>query len=147
MDKGEKILKLRSKGLSYSEIMKELNVNKSLVAFYCNEKRQKERFEKLQNNKEKREEYEKIVCEVIKESSNLNQVCVRLNKRSTNTNYSFIKNIISKYGLDISHFTEEPTLKKCKKLSLNEFFNINSTIASTKVKNKLIKERIKRMEM
>lgn len=147
MSKGEQILELRSKGFSYSEIMKELNVNKSLVAFYCNEKRQKERFENLQNSKEKREEYEKIVCEIIKESSNLNQVCIRLNKRSTNTNYSFIKKIISKYNLDVSHFIEEPILKKCKKIPLNEYFTINSTIASTKVKNKLIKERFKRMEM
>ena len=41
MSKGEQILELRSKGFSYSEIMKELNVNKSLVAFYCNEKKTK----------------------------------------------------------------------------------------------------------
>ena len=143
MDKGEKILELRSKGLSYSEIMKELDVTKSLVAFYCNEKRQKERFEKLQKSKEKKEEYEKIVCELIKESTNLNQVCIRLNKRSTNTNYLYIKDIISKYNLDISHFTEEPILKKCKRLSIEEILSLGSKISSSKIKERLIKEGIK----
>lgn len=141
--KGEKILKLRERGYTYSEIVKELNVTKSLVAFYCNEKRQKEYLEIIENNKKKKEEYEKIVCDVINECSNLNQVCIRLNKRPTNTNYVFLKNIISKYNLDISHFTEEFVPSKSKKYTFDDIFCVNSTFNSNKIKNKLIKENIK----
>ena len=35
IERRDKILKLRSEGMSYGEITKKLNCNKSTVAFYC----------------------------------------------------------------------------------------------------------------
>ena len=67
----EKVLELHNNGLSYNQIAKSLNMNKSTVAYYI------KRFdnEKYLHNKEikdkQRLEYEQIVCNVFLEQKNL----------------------------------------------------------------------------
>ena len=101
-ERRDKILKLHLEGKSYIQIAKELNCNKSLVAFYCNKKYN---LEKAREKEDSIKEYENIVCSIVKESQNLNQVCKKLGKRGTNTNRKQIEKIIKKYNLDTSHFT------------------------------------------
>ena len=103
MDKLKTIIEYREKGLSYQEIAKEVGCSKSLVALYCNSEYQ----EKIERKKTEQMEYERVICQLIKESDNINQVCKKIGKKPTNTNYSSIKKIISKYNIDTSHFTVE----------------------------------------
>ena len=42
-------------------------------------------------NQEQKKEYEELVCDVIRNSKNYNQVCVKLNKRPTNNTYNMLK--------------------------------------------------------
>ena len=144
MDKIKKIIDFHKNGYSYNDIAKELNISKSLVAYYCNEKRQQERLEKKQNALRKKEEYEKIICQLIKENTNLNQVLVLLNKRNTNTNYDFLKKIIDKYNIDTSHFTNDLTFVQRNKLSFEEIFCQESKMKTTSnVKAKLMELGLK----
>ena len=139
-----KIIELHKDGCSYNNIAKELNVSKSLVAYYCNEKKQQERLEEKQNSLRKKEEYEQLVCKLIKENTNLNKVLFLLNKRNTNTNYDFLKRIIEKYNIDTSHFTNDFSFVKREKISVEEIFCQNSKMKSTSnVKSKLIELGLK----
>lgn len=141
MDKREKILELREQGLSYKDISKKMNCSKSLVSFYCN----KNNWDKLEKRQKEQEIYEGLVCELIKNSTNINQVCKKLGKRSTNTNYAFVKKIISKYNLDTSHFTIEQTNRKAIRYSDEDVFCVNSTYTnSNTLKNRLIKKGFKK---
>ena len=134
------ILRLRSEGLSYSEICKRLGCNKSIVAFYCSGRY-------LLNNvdtEKQKQEYEELICKVITKCNNINQICKALGKKPTNTNYNFIKNIIKKYDINISHFTSEP-LKKCKHkpYTKEEIFTKNSKIKTSKLLNYILKYNLK----
>lgn len=109
IERREKILELRKQGKTYGEISKELGCVKSLVAFYCSDRYDDEK-QKLKEDSKL--EYELIVCDFVKSSNNINQVCKKLGKKATNTNYAFVKKIIDKYNLDTTHFTDEPTKQK-----------------------------------
>lgn len=137
----EEILKLRKEGLTYGEIVKKLNVTKSIVAYYCNENRFDENKDKI---KEKSKlEYEQIIINFIKDSNNINQVCKKLNIRPTNVNYLKINKIIDKYNLNIDHFCLDLT-KNNKLYTFDEIFCKNSLYKSySLLKNKLIKLKIK----
>lgn len=100
----DEILKLRSEGKTYSQISNELNCNRSLVAFYCGKRYDPEKEKEREASKI---EYEKIVCDAIKNLKNINQVCKFLGKQATNKNYQYVKKIIDKYNIDTSHFTSE----------------------------------------
>ena len=139
MEKVKEIIHLRECGYSYNEIAKLLNISKSIVAYYSNEKRQKERLLKKEESIKKKDEYEKVICNIIKEKNNLHQVLIALNKRATNTNYDFLKNIILKYNLDVSHFNNEIQQQKRNVLTIDDIFCEQSKMkSSTKVKNKII---------
>ena len=103
-ERRNKILELKEKGFSYTEICHELNCDKSLVAYYCGENKWQKKKESIIEKENSKIEYEQIVCNLIKNSDNINQVCILLGKRPTNINYIYIKNIIDKYNIDISHF-------------------------------------------
>lgn len=138
----EEILGMRMKypEMSYSQIAKELKISKSLVAFYCNEKNNIEKIEKIKLNELKKKEYEELVCDVIRNSKNYNQVCVKLNKRPTNNTYNMLKKIQEKYNIDISHFSSEIIINNTKKLNISEIFSENSKLKNNShLKEKLFK--------
>ena len=139
------IIKLHNEGYSYNKIAKKLNISKSLVAYYCNEERQQERLEKREIALRNKEEYEKLICKLIEENQNLNRVLFLLGKRSTNTNYDFLKNIIKKYNIDTTHFTHDLIVeKRRKKLTFEEIFCEESKMKSTpNVKSKIIELGLK----
>lgn len=142
IERREKILKLRSEGKSFGEISKELNCNKSLVAFYCGK-----RFDakKTKEYEDSEKEYEHIVCELVRNSENLNQVCKKLGKRGTNTNYDSIKRIIEKYNLDTSHFApSDYSNNRIKKYDASEVYCENSKFKNTNsLRKRLFKDGLK----
>lgn len=147
IERREAILKLRAEGKTYGEIAKELNCNRSLIAFYCGK-----RFdpEKQKEKEESKAEYEKIVCAAIKKSTSISEACKMVGKQPTNTNYKFIEKIIKKYNLDISHFSqyyEERRNGAFVRYSDSEVYCINSAIQSTSaLRKRLIKDGIKKAQ-
>ena len=128
----DEILKLRSEGKTYSQISSELNCNRSLVAFYCGKRYDPEKEKEREASKL---EYEKIVCDAIKNLKNINQVCKFLGKQATNKNYQYVKKIIDKYNIDTSHFTGKGwnvglQFKPYKEFSNDEVFVENSKYKS-----------------
>lgn len=119
----EEIKKLHKDGHSYGVIAKMKGTSKSIVAFYCNEKRQQEVVERCQIREKSQKEYEEIVCSIIKDSCSIYQVCKKLNKRPTNNNYLMVQKIIDKYNLSTTHFCEEKYRKTCDRLSDAEVFS------------------------
>lgn len=142
IERRNKILKLRLEGKSLKQIANELNCNKSLVAFYCNKKYN---LEKAKEREESTKEYENIVCKIVSESQNLNQVCKKLGKRGTNTNRRQIEKIIEKYNLDISHFkTFDFSENKIKKYEDQDVYCENSAYKNTNsIRKRLLKDGIK----
>lgn len=141
MDKLNRILNYREEGLSYNEIAKKIGCSKSLVAVYCNNTEH----EKREKKKEQQLEYETIICQIIKESNNINQVCKKIGKKPTNTNYFFIKKIISKYNIDISHFSSENNIcNKNIRYNDSEIYCENSPYTnSNSLKKRIIKTGLK----
>lgn len=138
----DNILKLREKGKTYNEICKELNCTKSLVSYYCNPNRYD-----IQKNNERESskiEYEERICEIIKNSQNINQVCKSIGKRPTNNNYLFVEKIIKKYNIDISHFCNDfKQIKRHKPYTKEEIFCENSPISTSSLLLNIIKYNIK----
>lgn len=118
----EEILNLHNEGYSYNQIAKLKNTNKSIIAFYCNEKRNKNVIERQKERERNEKEYEEIICKLVKNNDNINQVCRILNKRPTNTNIRAIKNVIDKYKISIGHFRMKRQNKSAKKLTDDEVF-------------------------
>lgn len=140
MNKINDILKYREDGLSYNEIAKKIGCSKSLVALYCNAKQQEKNEKKNEKKKAERLEYEKMICDLIKESKNINQVCKKIGKRPTNTNYLFVNKIISKYNIDTSHFSSEISNTKLTRYTDEEIYCENSPYTnSNSLKRRLIK--------
>lgn len=108
----EKIINAHKNGCSYRQIEKMFNISKSTIAYYCNEKKSNNIIERLNKCKKQNEEYEELICSLVKESDNINQVCIKLNKRPTNNNYKKINEIIEKYQIDTSHFTNANSFSK-----------------------------------
>lgn len=135
MDKISTILKYREEGFSYNEIAKKINCSKSLVALYCNTKQQ----EKIEKKKSEQIEYEKMICKIIEDSDNINQVCKKIGKKATNTNYAFINKIISKYKIDISHFSTDYSSKSVKYTDDEIYCENSPYMNSNSLKKRLIK--------
>ena len=132
----KEIQKLRKEGKSYSEISILLGIDRHKVIYYSSFYSIDKYYEKL--------EYEKHVCDVIKQYTNLNQICKTLGKPSTNTNYAFIQKIINKYKIDTTHFTDTPLKREQKKVTkIEEVLVEHSTYKSGKLAKRLIKEGLK----
>lgn len=145
LNRREEIFKLRENGFSYNEIAKKLSCNKSIVAYYLNPQRFS--IEKIKEKEKKEKEYEEFVCNLVKESENINQVCKALGKKATNTNYEQIKKIILKYQVDISHFTSDVKYEIHKRYTFDEIFRQNSEFKNKSLlKRKLINLKIKEPE-
>lgn len=133
------ILKLHEEGKSYNEIAKLKHTSKSIIAFYCKKQNNINYLEHVKETENAQIEYEHIICDLIKESENINQVCKKLNKRATNNNYKKIQDIIEKYNIDISHFnaTNSQTNKSIKYTD-QEIFRNNGRVYNTN----LLKKRL-----
>lgn len=118
----DEIIKLHDDGYSYGYISKKFSINKSTIAYYCNEKRSGNVVERINRKERQNDEYENIVCSIIKDSSNIYQVCRKLHIQPTNNNYDRIKRIIEKYGIDTSHFKTEQYRQKREKLEDSAVF-------------------------
>lgn len=88
-------------------------------------------------------EKEFLIIELIKKSSSISEVCRSLEIKTTNGNYRTIKNIISKYNINVAHFKRINKCKDNKKINLNDILVENSTYQSSKLKYRLISENIK----
>lgn len=85
------------------------------------------------------------VIQVVKESFSYAECLRKLGKRSLPTNYYYIKNLIKKYCLDISHFCRNTTPKGQIvgiKIPTEEYLNGTRKIETYKLKNRLIKENL-----
>lgn len=141
-ERRDKILELRSNGLSYRKISEALNCAKSTVAFYCNKKRYDP--EKEIKKEAAKLEYEKIVCEAVAKCQNINQVCKYLGKKATNTNYRVVDSVIKKYNLDTSHFCVDYTKKNIHNpYTREEIFVKDSPVCPYKAKLALFKYGLK----
>lgn len=138
------VLSLHSKGYSYSQIAKMLNMHKSTVAYYIKESENRDLIKCSEEKERQKEEYEKIVCQLATQCTNLNQMCVMLNKRPTVTNYELLKNILKKHNIDISHFSSEPEKKKRIYLTKEDIFCKNSKLKyNHSLKDKIIKYNLR----
>lgn len=82
---------------------------------------------------------DKILIEAIKCNSNLNQVCLKLNLKATNTVYEKLNRLIEENNIDTSHFSYKNYNCERIRYSLNEIFTENTKVKSiTKIKHKLI---------
>lgn len=144
MKKIEQLLllkKLREEGRSFSEISVITNLSLRVVEYNCanNCKIIKQRLKKELEN----EEYEKLICKIISESNNINQVCIKLGIKSVNNNYNKIRNIIKKYNIDTTHFCFSNTTHKKIYQSIDDYFTKDSKISSSKIKDKILKNNIR----
>jgi hypothetical protein len=93
--------------------------------------------------------YKKELLEpIIKESKSIAQVLKKLNLKPAGGNYFHIKRIISKFEIDISHFTGKGWCTEGfnKGRDIEEYLKNNYSISSYHLKNRLIKENILKEE-
>lgn len=129
-EKYEKVMNLYKEGLSYNQIAKALNMNKSTVAYYVN-RFDNEKYLLDKELKDKQQlEYEKIVCDVFLKQKNLHKTCKMLNKRPTNTNYKKISQILNKNNIKIDEVVYYLNKTK-KKLGYEDIFKENSSLSSS----------------
>lgn len=135
------IEKLFNDGKKYDEISLMLNIPEYTIKRNCsnNCKVLKEQIKKYNDKLEE----EKRICNLIKESNNLNCVCVALGIRATNNNYNKLRKIIKKYNIDTSHFRYSGSYKPKKKLTKDDYFVKHSKIASSVIKEKLFEFNLK----
>lgn len=86
---------------------------------------------------------ELLVIDLIKESSSISEVCRKLNICVTNGNFITIKNIITKYDIDVSHFKRIANHESIKKIPTEEILVSNSSYPSTRLKERLFNEGYK----
>ena len=91
-----------------------------------------------------REEFENAA----KKSLSIASMCRVLNLKPCGGNYKLMHNAIDKYTIDISHFRGQGwnvglQFKPTKQKSLHEILIENSTYQSSKLRNRLLKEKVK----
>lgn len=137
----ENVQKLRKEGKSYGEIAKELLITKSNACYCC-----KIDLDEYDEKKSSRQQYIDKVCELATKCTNINQILTILGKKSTNEYYKQIKKILDENKIDISHFVygeQNDTREYSPKRSIEEYLVSGSTISSTKLRNRLLKEGYK----
>ena len=87
---------------------------------------------------------EDLIIKVISESFSISDVCKTLGLLITNGNYISIRKIIKEYNLDISHFKRNKKINEnTKKINIQDILVENSSYGSSKLKKRLISEKIK----
>lgn len=132
----KKVKELHKQGYSLSEIGAKLGITKNSVHYLIKVD------EELYIKKIKQHEEKDLrICEIIKNSNSLYNVCQKLSTKLTNTRKKQLELLIERYNIDISHFgtlTENES-----KIKHVEYFIENSTVASSKVRNRLLKDGLK----
>ena len=141
----KEIFKLKGEGLSYRQIAIKMDINKSVVAFYLNEKRNRSALLFNEKKQEYQKQYEELVCSLAKECTNFTQLCTLLNKRPTNTTRGGLKLILEKHNIDISHFVEDKAPPQQRpKMTLNEVFTENAPFwMGSKLKSIILTNNLK----
>lgn len=137
----ENVQRLRKEGKSFGDISKELLITKS-QACYCNKINIEECDKKLAS----RDKYAKSVCKLAEKCTNINQILHILGKKGTNEYYKQIRKILEDNNIDTSHFIENETHKQTQyipKKSLEECLISGSTVSSTRIRDRLLKEKVK----
>ena len=134
------VQKLRGEGKSFGEIGKELLITKS-QARYCSNIN----IEEYDAKKASREKYIDSVCELASKCTNINQILRILGKKSTNEYYKQINRILEEKGVDTSHFIENErySVLSKEKIPINKLLVSGSTIGSSKLRDRILNERIK----
>lgn len=89
-------------------------------------------------------EREEFYISLIKESFSLREVCLKANIKDTTGNYDTLKRIIKENNIDITHFKRGCVGIKISR-PINYYLNKDINISAFKLKNKLLKERLKRI--
>lgn len=89
-------------------------------------------------------EREEFYISLIKESFSLREVCLKANIKDTTGNYDTLKRIIRNNNIDISHF-KRVNIYHGKPKDIWFYLNKNISISAFSLKNKLLKERFKRI--
>lgn len=140
IDLVKKIKDLDANGINLGEIAKRLEMSYNQVRYYARLFDLDYYTEKLA----KKDEEEKYICELIKNSNNINQVCSKLGIVGTNSNYKKIYSIIEKYKIDTSHFCVITNMTHSNsKRDLNDILRENTSYPSSKLWKRLIKEGLK----
>ena len=136
-----KIKRLYNEGKKYDEISLELDIPEYTIKRNCSNNCNilNKRINKYYDDIEK----EKEICEIIKNSSNLNCVCKALGKRATNNNYTKLRKIIKKYGINTSHFKFNGSKKTRKYITKEDYFTKDSKVSSSKIRMKLLEYGLK----
>lgn len=135
----EKVKLLKLEGKTYKEISDLLNITPEQARYY-NLFVDIDAYAKAEKEIKKQEEK---ICELIKTSNNINQVCRKLGQKGTNTQYAKIQKIIDKYNIDTSHFCVIVGDKRMQKIDLKEILVQNSHYQSSKLIKKLLNEGLK----
>lgn len=131
--------RLRNEGLSFGKIGIILGITKSQANYLC-----KTNIENVLKSEKEKKEFEENVCCLAKICYSLTEVCNKLGKLPTNTNLEKVKNVINKYNVETPFFTKKyKNYSYTKSKPIEEYLKYGSKIPSTKLRNKLIKEKIK----
>ena len=137
----ESVQKLRKEGKSYGDIAKELLITKSNACYCC-----KINLDEYDEKKSSHQQYIDKVCELAKRCTNINQILTILGKKGTNEYYKQIKKILDENKIDTSHFVydnQNELREYSPKRPIEEYLVSDSTISSTKLRNRLLKEGYK----
>ena len=136
----KEIKKLREEGKSYGDIAKHFLITKSQARYYSILN-----IEKRNSIETIQKEYVKTVCDLAKRCTNINQILKILGKKGTIEYYKQIRKILEDNNVDTSHFVEGQAVTEYAHpaLETKDYLVKGSTIASSKLRNKIIKEGIK----
>jgi hypothetical protein len=98
-----KIKELKLKGYTTQEISDELSIEKRVVKYLLS-KPYEERVGRIIAFKEKEEQFEKDVIELLPNSNSMNDLCYHLGLRGVDGYYKKIQKVIEKYNLSTDHF-------------------------------------------
>lgn len=136
----ENVQKLRKEGKSFGNIAKELLITKSQACYY-NKINLDEYDEKMSSH----QKYVDKVCELGIKCTNINQILHILGKKGTNEYYRQITKILEDNNVDTSHFASNERIEQpnSSKLETKDYLVCGSAIASSKLRNRLLKEGLK----
>lgn len=138
IEKRNRILELKKQGYTGKEIATIVGCSPELVYHYI----RKNDWDVLLEKEEKEKKHELLIVDLIKTSNSLYEVCKKLNKKPTNTNYKRLRNISKKYNVDVSKM-EKNKHQKRKPYTIDEVLCVDSKVNSYKVRNLLLKNGIK----
>lgn len=78
-----------------------------------------------------------LIIKTIKECFNINQVCKKLGIPSNRETYSYIRDIIKEFNVNIDHFCVDYRKKCSTKYSVEDIFKENSTYTKSHLKERI----------